>query len=127
MDNNKFSEGVSVKEIENFAKKHRVEVVFCLALVLACFFSFFMFGTGWSLFFASVGGILGMVFPQKVESIFRSIKNFVQKQESTTQLILAIVYLLLAIFIPPLVFLKLGSHAGINVYRFFKNSDFQVK
>lgn len=32
MDGNKIKEGVSVKEIENFAKKHRFEVFFLLSL-----------------------------------------------------------------------------------------------
>jgi hypothetical protein len=37
MDGNK--KGVSVKEIEEFTKKHRYEVFFCALFVLTCIFS----------------------------------------------------------------------------------------
>jgi len=43
-------EGVSVKEIEEFAKKHRFEVFFCLMFLFACVFGLVgMFRPGWSI------------------------------------------------------------------------------
>src|SRR5438128_129285 len=100
MDMKKDKDGVSVKEIEKFAKKHRFEVFFGLAIVLACFFSFVMFGTGWAILLASVGGILGVLFPAKVEFIAKKVYNFIFKQEQTIQIVLGIFGLILAIFIP---------------------------
>ncbi|MBI2742324.1 MAG: hypothetical protein HYX48_00200 [Chlamydiales bacterium] len=112
MDENKKNEGVTVKEIELFAKKHRIEVVFCLSFIIACFFSFVFFGTGWAVIFAAIGGILGAVFPAKVDNFAKKMFVFVFKQEQTTQLVLGIFKLVLSIFLPPLIFLLLGLHGG---------------
>jgi hypothetical protein len=112
MDGDKSKEGMSVKEIESFAKKHRYELFFCLAFLLSCFFSFVMFGPGWALIAAAVGAIIGTLLSGKVMYMCKSVLHFIFKQESTTQLILGIVFLILSIVIPPLIFLIMGLHAG---------------
>ncbi|MFI5333957.1 MAG: hypothetical protein ACHQT8_02175 [Chlamydiales bacterium] len=112
MDQNNNKEGVTVKQIEEFTKRHRFEVVLCLSLVLALFFSFLFFGPGWALLFATIGGGLGAIFPRKVEFATKSMLDFVFKQETTTQLILGVVSLIISIFLPPLIFLVLGFHGG---------------
>lgn len=117
MDQDKSKEGVSVKEIEEFTKKHRFEVFFCLAFILACFFSFVMFGTGWSILAASVGAVIGILLTEKVTQFSKSIFQFVFKHEKSTQLVLGIVFLILAIFIPPLYFLLLGLHGGKDIHK----------
>jgi uncharacterized membrane protein YjjP (DUF1212 family) len=104
-------EGVSVKEIEAFAKKHRFEVFFCLAFILACFFSF-LWGPWWSVIFATIGGIVGVLLSSKLPPLSKSVFSFIFKQEPTVQLVLGIVGLILAIFLPPLYFLLLGLHGG---------------
>lgn len=116
MDTNKLKEGVSVKEMEAFAKKHRFEVFFCLAFVLACFFSFVMFGTAWAIILASVGGILGVLLPGKIEFIAKKIYQFLFKQEETVLIVLGVVWLAISVFVPPLVFLMLGAHGGKSMY-----------
>jgi hypothetical protein len=116
MEPKKGKEGVSVKEIEAFTKKHRFEVFFCLAIVFACFFSFVFFGAGWGILFASIGGILGILMPAKIETIGKKIFNFALKQEQMTQLILGVVLLIVAIFLSPLIFLMLGLHGGKDIY-----------
>ena len=111
MDGSK--KGVSVKEIEEFTKKHRYEVFFCALFVLACIFGLVgHFGRGWSIFFSMGGAIAGVVFPSKVESFVTMIFRFIFKQEKTIQLVLGAVVLLLAIFLPFLVFLVLGLVGG---------------
>ena len=112
MDGNKPKEGVSVKEIEAFAKKHRFEVFFCLAFILACFFTFVLWGPGWSVVAAAIGGVIGVLLSAKLTPFSKTIFTFVFKQEPTIQLVLGIVGLILAIFIPPLYFLLLGLHGG---------------
>jgi membrane associated rhomboid family serine protease len=104
-----------VKEIEAFARKHRFEVVFCLSFIFACFFSFVFFGAGAAVLFGAIGGILGVLFPSKIEHFGRTIFNFVFKQEQTTQIVLAVVWVVLSIFLPPLVFLFLGLHGGKSI------------
>jgi len=112
MDGNKLKEGVSVKEIEEFTKKHRCEVFFCLAFILACFFTFVMWGPGWSVVATATGGVIGVLLSHKVAHFSKMILQFIFKQEQTTQLVLGIIFLILAIFIPPLYFLLLGLHGG---------------
>jgi len=104
-------EGVSVKEIENFAKKHRLELVLCLAFLFACFFNYVFF-RGWSIPLAAIGAILGTLLPAKIELFSKKIFHFIFKQEIVTQLVLGIVALIFSIFIPPIIFLFLGLHGG---------------
>lgn len=112
MDDKKMKEGMSIREIESFAKNHRFEVFFCIAFILACFFSFVMFGTGWAIIAAAIGAIIGVLMPLKILSFGKTVCHFFFKQEKTTQMVLAIVCLILAIFLPFLFFLLLGLHGG---------------
>jgi hypothetical protein len=123
MDGNKPKEGVSVKEIESFAKKHRFEVFLCLAFFLACFFSFVMFGAAWTVIAATAGTIIGVLLPGKVQHLCSNALHFIFKQESVTQLILAGVGLILAIFIPQLYFFLLGLHGGKDMRRMTNDSN----
>jgi hypothetical protein len=116
MDGEKKKEGVSVKELEAFTKKHRFEVFFCLSFVFACFFSFVFFGPGWGIVFASIGGILGTLLPGKIEHFAKKTYHFIFKQEQTTQMVLGIVTLIISIFLPPLIFLIMGLHGGKSMY-----------
>lgn len=115
MDGNKSKEGMSVKEISAFAKKHRFEVYIALLFVLACLFSFIFFGSVWAVFAVMIGGVLGAFFPERMEGIAAAIMGFCLRQEQTTMLILAIVGLIFAIFIPPLIFLLIGAHSGVSI------------
>lgn len=112
MDIKNLKEGVSVKEIEGFAKKYHIQVVFCLSFILACIFSFVFFGHGWALILATIGAIIGVVMPGKLESFFRGMYHFIFKQEKITRIVLVVVTLLLSVFVPPLIFLILGLHGG---------------
>jgi hypothetical protein len=108
-DNQK--DGVSVKEIEKFAKNNRFKLFLCLSLLLACFFSFVFFAA-WNIILSAVGGIAGVLMASKVESFARTVKAFCEKQENMTQLILGCVGLILSMFLPPLIFLALGAAGG---------------
>ena len=101
-----------MSQIEEFTKKHRFEVVLCLSFVLAFFFSFLFFGTGWAILFAVIGGGLGVIFPRKIEFATKQMFQFVLKQELTTQIVLAVVALIISIFLPPFIFLFLGLNGG---------------
>lgn len=103
---------VSVQELENFAKKNRLEVFYSIAFILAAIFSFVFFGKVWSIFAVAIGGVVGAWFPRNVGSLFSSMLEFVFKQERVTQLILAGVGLVIAIFLPPVIFAFLGLLGG---------------
>jgi hypothetical protein len=114
VDNKK---GVSVKEIEEFTKKHRYEVFFCALFLLACIFSLVgHFGGGWSIFFAMGGAILGVIFPNKVESLLEMVFKFIFKQEKTIQIVLGAVALILSIFLPFIIFLCIGLIGGRKMH-----------
>ncbi len=114
MDKKKIKEGVSIKEIEGFTKKHRFEVFFCLAFLLSCFFSFVFF-SGWNVILMAIGGILGILFPEKIDSGLKRCSSFFLKQEDLTQLVLGIAGLIVAIFLPILTFFTLGLCGGRKI------------
>src|SRR3990167_3881992 len=120
MDKNKFTdklkEGVSVHEIESFARKHTSEVFTVLAIVIGSISSMFDFftGAGFSIFFVAVGTILGIFFPAPVERGLKQLYGFTHKQEKTTQMILGAVKIVIAIFIPFVIFGVLGLLAGTS-------------
>jgi len=126
MDGNKSKEGISVKEIEKFTKKHRFEVFFCLAFILACFFTFAMWGAGWSIIAATIGAVVGILLSERVTNFSKSSFRFIFKQEKTTQVVLGIVFLVLAIFLPPLYFLLLGVHGGKDLH-YWANESYNEK
>ena len=110
VDNKK---GVSVKEIEEFTKKHRYEVFFCILFLLACIFGIVgYFRAAWNIFFVMAGGILGVIFPNKVESFLEMIFKFIFKQDKTIQIVLGVVALIIAIFMPFIIFLVVGLIGG---------------
>lgn len=117
-------EGVSVRDVEEFAKRHRFEVVFCLMFFLAGIFSFMnFFGPGWSITLAVVGGIVSVVFPVKADEILRKIMKFFVKQETTMQVVLGVVCVLVSIFLPLVVFLLIGAFAGKSMYQMAMESS----
>lgn len=112
MDGNK-KEGVSVKEIEEFAKRHRFEVFFCLMFLLACIFGLVgMFRPGWSILLAMAGGALGVIFPVKIDGLLKKTFHFVFKQDKTILIVLGVVALLLACILPFVIFLLVGAAGG---------------
>lgn len=105
-------EGVSVKELQNFAMRNRYEVFYCLLFILACLFTLVFWGPVISIFFAGIGGVIGILLPARVELFSKKMFAHVFKQEKTTQLIFGIIGFILAIFLPPLIFLLIGLHGG---------------
>lgn len=122
-DGNK-REGVSVRDVEDFAKRHRFEVVFCLMFFFAAIFSFMnFFGPGWSIILAAVGGIVSIVFPVKADETLRTMMRFLVKQETTMQIVLGVVCVLISIFLPLVVFLLIGAFAGKGMYQMAMESS----
>ena len=110
-------EGVSVKEIEEFAKKHRFEVFFCLLFLLAALFSLWgTFSVGWSILLGMAGAIVGVVFPGKTDPLIKKILQFALNQDKIIQIIFGVVALLLACIFPFLIFLVVGAVGGRAVY-----------
>jgi hypothetical protein len=117
MDENK-KDGVSVKEIEEFAKKHRFEVFFCLMFLLACVFGIFgTFRAGWNILFGMAGGVLGILLPVKMEQLLKKMFHFVFKQDTTILIVFGVVALVLTCVLPLLVFLLIGIAGGRAIHQ----------
>src|SRR5690242_16277132 len=109
MDENKpyKKEGLSVKELESFTKKHRLEVFFTLFFLLAGIFGW-IWSPSWCVVLGAIGAIAGALIPGKIQGVARNLWQFIFRQDRTTQIIMAAIALVLAIFLPFLVFLMIG-------------------
>jgi CBS domain containing-hemolysin-like protein len=116
----KLKDGVSVKELENFARRYMTEGFLILAIIIATLSSIFDFftGAGWSVFFAGLGIIVSVAFPEHILKMIKPLNQFIKKQEKTVQIIVGIVRLIFAIFIPFIIFAEAGLLAGLAYHKF---------
>jgi len=122
---NKFKDGVSVQEIENFAHKYTIEVFTLLAILIGSISSMYDFFTGpkLTIFFLAIGAILGIIFPAPVEKGLKQIYGFTFKQEKITQVIIGIVKIIIALFIPFILFGLLGLLAGTSYHYYTRHAQ----
>jgi uncharacterized membrane protein len=129
MGKNKFSEklkeGVSVKEIEEFARHHTVEVFSILAIIIATITSCWDYFTGprLSLFFAALGMVATILFPMPIERGLKQLYGFALKQEKSTQLMIGVVKIIIAIFIPFILFGVIGFLAGSSFHFYIRHAQ----
>lgn len=129
MNKNKFTEklkqGVSVEQIETFARKYILEVFSALALLIGTISSAFNFftGPGLTIVFTALGAFLGIFFPVPVEKGLKQLYGFAYKQEKTTQMVLGAVKLVVAIFIPFLLFGIIGLLAGTSHHYYIRQAQ----
>jgi len=123
----KLKEGVSVQELESFAKKHSHEVFLILSILIATISGVFKFftGPGWSLTFAGFGAILTIAFPSKIIVFQKKILKLILKQEKGVLIAIGVVNIIIAIFIPFIFFGILGMFAGSSYNQFIR--DFQME
>ncbi len=121
----KLKEGVSVQELEDFARKHSIEVFTVIALVIAAISSMFNFFTGpsWTILFLTIGVIVGIFFPNPVDKGLKQLSDFLFKQEKTTRFILGAVKIVLAIFIPFTLFGAVGLLAGTSYHYYARRGQ----
>lgn len=114
----KIKEGVSVREIENFTKRHSFEILLALAVVVATISSLFDFfsGPGWSIALGGLGALISVVFTKQVSRYLGRFYEFVTKQEKSTQIIIGILRLVIALFLPFVIFAGIGLLAGVAFY-----------
>lgn len=108
----KNDDGISIKEIEEYAKKNKFPVSLALGILLACLFSIFLSMTKLSIIVLAIGALTGVFLPAKIAFAAKKFYSFIGKQEKTTQLVVGCVFLVMAIFFPPAIFAIMGLHAG---------------
>ena len=113
-----FKDGVSVNEIESFARKYTSEVFLVLAIIIGCISSIFDFftGAGWSIAFLGIGAIVSVLFPNQIEKFLRKMFHIISKNEKSTQIIVGIVRIVIAIFVPFILFGLIGLGAGTSFH-----------
>lgn len=116
-------EGVTVKELENFGKRYSFQIFFCLAFILASFFSFVFWGAAWSVYLAGLGGVVAIWIPAHVNRIIQSTFRFCYKQEKVTRIIIGCAGIIVSIFLAPLIFLSIGLMAGKCAHRHESNGS----
>ncbi len=108
----KEKDGMSVRDIEGYAKRYRFEIFFCLLYIFASLFTLIFWGAAISVFLTGLGGILGALFPHKIAMFSKKTSAFIYRHDKTTQLIIGIAALAAAIFVAPLIFLITGLQGG---------------
>lgn len=129
MGKNKFSEklkeGVSVKEIEEFARHHTIEVFSVLAIIIATITSCWDYFTGpkLSIFFLALGTVVTILFPVPIERMLKQLYGFALKQEKSTQLMLGAVKIVVALFVPFILFGVVGLLAGSSYHYYIRHAQ----
>lgn len=121
----KIKEGVSVQEVEDFARKYTTEVFSVLAIVIGGISSMYDFFTGpkLTIAFLAIGVILGIFFPAPVEKGLKQFYSFSFKQEKTTQMILGLVKVVVGLFIPFVLFGFMGLLAGTSYHYYTRHAQ----
>ncbi|MBX7067117.1 MAG: hypothetical protein K1X28_07790 [Parachlamydiales bacterium] len=121
----KIKEGVSVQEVEDFARKYTTEVFSVLAIVVGSISSMYDFFTGpkMTILFLAVGLIVGVFFPAPVEKGLKQFYSFSYKQEKTTQMILGLVKVVVGLFIPFILFGFMGLLAGTSYHYYTRHAQ----
>lgn len=115
-------EGVSVQELENFGKNYYLEIFFSAVFILASLFSFLFFGPMLSIYALGIGGVIGSCLSKQVARLAITVFNFCLSQQKATKIVIAVVGLVFAIVVPPVVFLISGLMAGKGLCRYAKES-----
>ena len=121
----KIKEGVSVQEVEDFARKYTTEVFTILALIIASISSMYDYFTGpkMTILFVVIGVFIVMFFPAPVEKGLKQFYNFAYKQEKMTQLILGFVKIVVALFIPFFFFGLIGLLSGTSYHYYVRHAQ----
>lgn len=121
----KIKEGVSVQEVEDFARKYTTEVFSVLAIVVAAISSMYDFFTGpkMTIIFLVIGVVVGIFFPAPVEKGLKQFYSFSYKQEKATQMIMGLVKVVVGLFIPFIFFGFMGLLAGTSYHYYTRHAQ----
>jgi hypothetical protein len=121
----KMKEGVSVQDMEDFARKYTTEVFSVLAIVIGTISSMYDFFTGakLTLLLLTAGVMVGTFVPAPVEKWLKQYYSFAHKQEKTSQMVLGCVLIVIALFIPFVLFGFVGLLAGTSYHYYTRHAQ----
>jgi hypothetical protein len=121
----KMKQGVSVNELEGFANKNTTIIFSSLAVIIGAISSSYDFFTGprLTILFLAIGVLIAMFFSAPVERGLKQLYRFTFKQEKLTEIILGVVKIIVAIFIPFLYFGLLGLLAGTSYHYYIRHAQ----
>ena len=106
-------EGFTVKELQQKSKKYAVEIslsaIFAVSAIFAIIWGASMMV--WSIILCMVLAIVGALLPGYTNSITKASMGFIGKQP-IVGIVIAVVFIILAIFIPVIPFALLGLSGG---------------
>ncbi|NDD98775.1 hypothetical protein EB008_00590 [bacterium] len=107
-------EGVSVEEMQSFFKNYGAEISLCLIFILSAISARYFFGMEtWCIILLGIGGVLGCLLPRPIRQGLESVMRFsVGSGNKYSQLIIAIVAIVVSLVASPLTFLIFGLVAG---------------
>jgi hypothetical protein len=120
----RLKEGVSFQELEGFTRKHTNELLLILAIFIAALSSMIgiFSGSGWAIALASLCAIVSIIIPQPIIKMEKKMLGFLGKQEKTVQIVIGVVRLIVALFLPFLIFAEIGLLAGVAMSFFNKKA-----
>jgi hypothetical protein len=121
----KLKESVSFHDIEGFRKKYATEILTVIALAIAAISSALDFFTGpkLTIFVFALATIVAIFFPDPVQKSIKKIYGFFYMQEPTTQLIISAVRIVVAIFVPFVLFGAFGLLAGLSFHYYTRRYE----
>ena len=125
----KLKDGVSVDELEGFARKHTTELFSVIAMIIGAISSSYDFFTGpkLTILFLTLGALVAVFFPAPVEKGLKQLYSFTFKQDKMTEIILGVVKIVVAIFIPFLYFGLLGLLAGTSYHYYIRHAQIMME
>lgn len=108
--------GFTVGEIEAKAKQHSLEIALIVIFAITAISTLLYPGSmkGWSVFFAMVLGIVGVVVPRWSQRALTQGVCFICKEKSL-YMASGVIALLLAIFFPVIIFALFGWFGGTSI------------
>ena len=116
----KLKESVTFQDLDGFRRKYSLEIFTVISLAVASVSSAWDFFTGpkLTIFFFALCVILAIFFPDQVQKAVRKNYSFLYSQESTTQMILNGVCIVMGVFVPFIIFGAFGLLAGLSFHYF---------
>jgi hypothetical protein len=115
-----------MKQTQQFARRHMTELLSALALVIAGFSSWmklFWFGEGLSLLCLVIGAIVGIFFPRMIEKMVNRFYEMTYFEAKTSEIIIGIIKIAVALLVPFIYFLGVGMLAGDAYHYFTRHSQ----